>query len=105
EPTVTPDGRSRMGLYHNADDPPEKRRASITVHASARGLRFHVGHRRARLHPLQCDSARGDGSKPVKLSLSGLPVTIVSREPASQFAVFYTTDGENTIYAACVHVL
>jgi hypothetical protein len=107
EPALTPDGRSRMGIYHNADDAPERRCSSVTVRANAQGLRFFVGHRRARLQPLRCDSSRGDGMKPIKVSLSETALAIVAPEPTSQFAVLHTTDtdNENTIYAACVSVL
>lgn len=102
---LTPDGKSRMGLYHNADDPPERRRASITIQANARGQLFFVGHRRVRLHPLRCDSAEGDGKRPLKVRLSETSLTIVAQEPAAQFAVVYTMDSDNTIYATCVSVL
>lgn len=105
ELALTPDGRSRMGLYHNADDPPERRCSSITIRANTQGMRFFAGHRRARLQPLQSDSARGDGINPCKVTLPETSLTIVAQEPAAQFAVLHTMDDENTIYAACVSVL
>ena len=79
---LTPDGRSRMGLYHNADDPPERRRANIRIHGSTTGQCFHVGHRRAHLCSIRCDSVRGDGRQPPRVSLSGAPLSILAREPA-----------------------
>ena len=94
-----------MGLYHNEDDLPERRCMSVTVPANAQGLRYFVGHRRVRLHPLTCDSAHGDGKGPIKVRLSQAPLSIVAREPASQLAILHTTDSANTLYATCVSVL
>jgi hypothetical protein len=102
---LTPDGRSRMGLYHNADDPPERRRANIRIHGSTTGQCFHVGHRRAHLCSIRCDSVRGDGRQPPRVTLSGAQLTILAREPAAQLAVLYTTDQEETIHVLCVSVL
>jgi hypothetical protein len=104
DPAQTPEGK-RMGLYHNEDDLPEKRRMSVTVPASAQGLRFFVGHRRVRLQPLTCDSAQGDGKNPIRVRLSEASLSIVTREPAAQLAILHTTDSDNTIYATCVSVL
>ncbi|MEO5725962.1 MAG: serine/threonine-protein kinase [Byssovorax sp.] len=102
---LTPDGRSRMGLYHNVDDPPERRRANIRIHGSTTGQCFHVGHRRAHLCSIRCDSVRGDGRQPPRVSLSGAPLTILARDPAVQLAVLYTKEDEETIHALCVSVL
>ena len=102
---LTPDGKSRMGLYYNADDPPEKRRANIRIHGSTKGQCFHVGHRRAHLCSIHCDSVRGDGRQPPRVDLSTAPLRILAREPAAQLAALSTTDGAGTIHVLCVSVL
>ena len=102
---LTPDGRSRMGLYHNADDPPERRRANIRIHGNTADQCFHVGHRRVHLCSIRCDSVRGDGKQPPRLSLSRAGLTLLAREPSAQLAVLSTTDEQGTIHALCVSVL
>ncbi len=62
---LTPDGKSRMGLYHNADDPPERRRANIRIYGNTTGQCFRRAPARAPLlDPLRQRARRRQAASP-----------------------------------------
>jgi serine/threonine protein kinase len=98
-------GGQRPSIYHHAGDP-STRLEGFYVPEVTRNACFDVGHRRAQVQRIRCDSgAASAGSRRLRVDLTPLPVSIVTDEGAKRLAVLSTVDpADEALHLACVSI-
>jgi serine/threonine-protein kinase len=94
----------RPSIYHNANNP-STRCESFHLPAVMAGASFDVGHRKARVQQVHCDSNGWGGADRLQVLVPRLGVVITSAEPARQLAVLYAEDATTgAVHMASVSV-
>jgi serine/threonine-protein kinase len=101
---VSPGG-PRPSIYHDASNP-STRCEGLLLPEVARDVRFDVGHRRARVQRLHCDSAEAAaGGARLRVDIPWLAAAIVADGAAKQLVVLSAVDpATGTAHLACINV-